>query len=126
VTTPVALRADVVGGLNLFRHPARARTRRRSTDRPLHWRWLRPSASCTRRAHLTVETVDEQLEHALTSRAVIEQAKGFSPNAIPWRAVLSAPPTSVAFMRLRGHVRTMRQPLPSVARAIIDGTLDIN
>jgi uncharacterized membrane protein YphA (DoxX/SURF4 family) len=72
----VALRGEVVGGLNLFRRepgPVPAADRRIA-------HFLATAAAVGilhRRAQRNAETVTEQLEHALTSRIVVEQAKGF-------------------------------------------------
>jgi GAF domain-containing protein len=115
---PVALRAEVVGGLNLFRH--RLGPLPAADQRLAH---LLATAAAIgilhRRTQLKVETVNEQLERALTSRIVVEQAKGF----LAARHTLDP---GAAFARLRGHARSTRQPLTTVARAVIDGSLDIS
>ncbi|MFD9791638.1 ANTAR domain-containing protein [Streptomyces sp. NPDC059070] len=59
-----------------------------------------------------------QLEHALASRIVIEQAKGVIA------AQLSATMDD-AFALLRAHARTHGRLLPEVAREVIDGKLAI-
>jgi GAF domain-containing protein len=61
--------------------------------------------------------VNEQLQHALTSRVVIEQAKG----VIFERAGIDMPE---AFNRLRAFARDNNLRLTDVAQAAIDGTLD--
>ncbi len=61
--------------------------------------------------------VNEQLQHALTSRVVIEQAKG----VIFERAGIDMPE---AFNRLRAFARENNLRLTDVAQAAIDGTLD--
>jgi GAF domain-containing protein len=115
---PVALRSEVVGGLNLFRlrpgplPPADQRIAQ----------FLSAAAAIGilhRRAQRSVETVREQLEHALTSRIVIEQAKGF----LAERHMLDV---GTAFARLRNHARSRSQSLTTVARAVIEGSLDIS
>jgi GAF domain-containing protein len=114
---PVALRAEVVGGLNLFRRqpgPLPA-----ADQRIAHF--LANAAAIGvlhRRALARVETVNEQLQRALTSRVLIEQAKGL----LAERHGLDL---DAAFKRLRGHARSSNQPLTSTARAVVDGLLDI-
>jgi AmiR/NasT family two-component response regulator len=68
------------------------------------------------RAALEAQVVNEQLNHALTSRVVIEQAKG----VVAERAGLDM---EQAFSRLRSHARNHNVRLVNVAQDIIDGTL---
>src|SRR6266704_4448933 len=63
------------------------------------------------------QRLNEQLSAALTSRVVIEQAKG----VIAERAGVDL---AEAFSRLRSHARNHNRRLTDVARAAIDGTLD--
>jgi GAF domain-containing protein len=67
----------------------------------------------------TTETqrVNEQLSRALTSRIIIEQAKG----VVFERAGVDM---SEAFARLRSYARSHNLHLTAVAQAAIDGTLD--
>jgi GAF domain-containing protein len=69
------------------------------------------------RASVEAQRLNEQLSGALTSRVVIEQAKG----VISERAGVSL---AEAFARLRGFARRRNLRLTDVARAAIDGTLD--
>ncbi|MBW3548986.1 MAG: GAF and ANTAR domain-containing protein [Actinobacteria bacterium] len=69
------------------------------------------------RATVEAQQVNEQLAHALTSRIVIEQAKG----VVFERAGVDM---SEAFSRLRGYARSHNLHLTDVARSAIDGTLD--
>ena len=69
------------------------------------------------RAITDSQRLNEQLSIALTSRVVIEQAKG----VISERAGLSM---NEAFSRLRGYARSHNLRLTDVAQAAIDGTLD--
>ncbi|WP_369377941.1 ANTAR domain-containing protein [Streptomyces sp. cg36] len=62
-------------------------------------------------------TLAAQLEQALTSRVVIEQAKGMLANR---RAV----PLDEAFDLLRRHARARQRPLRDVAREVIEGRAD--
>lgn len=59
-----------------------------------------------------------QLQHALDSRVVIEQAKGI----LAERHGLG---TAAAFERLRRHARNNGRKVHDVARAIVDGTLQV-
>jgi GAF domain-containing protein len=69
------------------------------------------------RANAAAQLLNEQLSAALTSRVVIEQAKG----VISERAGI---PLAEAFSRLRAHARNRNLRLTDVARAAVDGTLD--
>lgn len=115
---PVALRDEVVGGLGLFRrHPGPLPP----GDQRIA-QFLGTAAALGilhRRAQRSVETVREQLEHALRSRVVIEQAKGF----LAERHMLDV---GTAFNRLRHHARSRSESLSTVARAVIEGSLDIS
>ena len=69
------------------------------------------------RVSTEAQRVNEQLSGALTSRVVIEQAKG----VICERADVDL---AQAFSRLRAYARNSNRRLTDVARAAIDGTLD--
>ena len=69
------------------------------------------------RASAEAQRLNEQLSGALTSRVIIEQAKG----VISERAGVDL---AEAFARLRGYARNHNHRLTDVARAAIDGTLD--
>jgi GAF domain-containing protein len=69
------------------------------------------------RASAEAHRLNEQLSVALTSRVVIEQAKG----TISERAGIDL---AEAFSRLRAYARSHNLRLTDVARAAIDGTLD--
>jgi len=64
------------------------------------------------------ETAINQLQSALTSRIVIEQAKGIL--AERWQIT-----PGEAFNRLRRHARATRRRLPDLARAVIDGSVEL-
>ena len=68
--------------------------------------------------HRRQRTAISQLQNALTSRVLIEQAKGIL--AERWQV---AP--DEAFGELRRQARAGHRPLSEYARAIIDGTLDL-
>lgn len=69
------------------------------------------------RASIEAQRLNEQLSGALTSRVVIEQAKG----VISERAGVTL---AEAFSRLRTFARQRNLRLTDVARATIDGTVD--
>jgi GAF domain-containing protein len=64
------------------------------------------------------ERTREQLQEALESRVVIEQAKGMLANA-------NGIPIDEAFGRLRRHARNSRRPLREVATAVVESGLEI-
>ena len=69
------------------------------------------------RASAEAQRLNEQLSAALTSRVVIEQAKG----VISERAGVDL---AEAFSRLRAYARNDNLRLTDVAQAAVDGTLD--
>jgi GAF domain-containing protein len=62
-------------------------------------------------------TLAAQLETALASRVIIEQAKGIL--ATRWTV-----PLDDAFARLRRHARSHQRPLSDVAREVVEGRAD--
>jgi transcriptional regulator with GAF, ATPase, and Fis domain len=113
---PLRLRRQVVGALNLFTVERRALTDDHlavaqgmadiATISLLHERALRDQV-----------VLAEQLQTALHSRILIEQAKG----VLSARAVISV---GEAFTRMRTHARRTGEPLTTVAEAIVTGALD--
>ena len=111
---PMRLRDQVIGALNLFRavpgafDPADIRIGQALADVAtislLHERSMRHS-----------DTVNEQLQTALNSRVIIEQAKG----KLAERLGLDM---DQAFSVLRDHARTRNLRLSDVALAFIDGS----
>ena len=111
---PMRLRDQTIGALNLFRagagpfDPAGLRIGQALADVAtislLHERALRRS-----------ETLNEQLQTALNSRVIIEQAKG----KLAERLHLDM---DQAFTVLRNHARDRNRRLSEVARALIDGS----
>lgn len=65
------------------------------------------------------EVLTEQLQSALNSRVLVEQAKG----VLAERAGIGV---DEAFSLLRGHARRNHQKLTSVAAAVIDGVLPVH
>jgi GAF domain-containing protein len=111
---PMRLREQVIGALNLFRDapgafdPASVRIGQALADVAtiglLHERSMRRS-----------DTLNEQLQIALNSRVVIEQAKG----KLAERLGIDM---NQAFTLLRDQARSRNQRLSDVARAFIEGT----
>ncbi|MFI2242141.1 ANTAR domain-containing protein [Streptomyces chrestomyceticus] len=112
--TPVRLRGDTIGALYLFRRIPGSLS---PADRRLG-RALADATAISLRQQITLDqhrTVRAQLEQALTTRTVIEQAKGF----LTARRV-SDPDT--AFHRLRAHARHHHLRLADFCRDIVNGT----
>jgi transcriptional regulator with GAF, ATPase, and Fis domain len=111
---PMRLREQVIGTLNLFRavpgpfDPAAIRIGQALADVAtislLHERSMRHS-----------DTLNEQLQTALNSRVIIEQAKGKLAERL-------GTDMNQAFSLLRGFARARNLPLSDLARAFVDGT----
>jgi transcriptional regulator with GAF, ATPase, and Fis domain len=111
---PMRLRDQVIGALNLFRarpgpfDPADVRVGQALADVAtislLHERGMRRS-----------DTLNEQLQTALNSRVIIEQAKG----KLAERLHLDM---DQAFSLLRDHARSRNLRLSDLAQAVIDGS----
>src|SRR6202011_2222897 len=111
---PMRLREQVIGALNLFRAdpgtltPADMRVGQALADVAtislLHERSMRHS-----------DTLNEQLQTALNSRVIIEQAKGKLAERL-------GVDTDQAFSLLRDRARTSNRRLSDLARAFVDGT----
>jgi transcriptional regulator with GAF, ATPase, and Fis domain len=111
---PMRLRDQVIGALNLFRaapgafDPADIRVGQALADVAtislLHERGMRRS-----------DTLNEQLQTALNSRVIIEQAKG----KLAERLGLDM---NQAFSLLRAHARNRNLRMSDLAQAFIDGT----
>jgi hypothetical protein len=115
---PLRLRSEVIGTLNLFGarhqvldHEALSLAQGLAdvaTIGILHERAIRHS-----------ELLAEQLQSALTSRVVIEQAKGIL-------AEHSRLDMNVAFDRLRAYARNHNKRLSDLARDVVERRLDIS
>jgi len=70
-----------------------------------------------KRMERQLELVKEQLETALTTRIVIEQAKGYM-------AALTRTDPETAFLALRGYARNNNRRISDVARAVVSGAID--
>jgi GAF domain-containing protein len=115
---PLRLRDTVLGCLNLFMSEPLPL----SNDDIILVRALADVASIAIfQAHATREAAlrERQLQHALDSRIVIEQAKGMI-------AERGGVDMDDAFSRLRGYARSQHRRLSEVAGSLVTGTLDID
>lgn len=115
---PLRLRGEVIGALNLFR----ADRADLAADDIVAGQALADAATIAilqHRAVLEVQLVNAQLDHALSSRIVIEQAK----DVLAERAGLDV---ESAFAVMREHARNHNLKLVDVARGVIDGTLGVH
>jgi GAF domain-containing protein len=116
IALPLRLRDVILGALNLL---STTRTPMDEAD-IIVARAFADIAALSIMQHRTiteVQRLNEQLTAALTSRIVIEQAKG----VIAERAGIDL---AEAFSRLRAYSRNHNRRLTDVAQAAIDGTLD--
>jgi transcriptional regulator with GAF, ATPase, and Fis domain len=110
---PMRLRSQVIGALNLFR----AEPGELSVTALRNAQALVDVATIgllQERAIRHQEIVTEQLQTALNSRVVIEQAKGLVAERLGVNM-------EVAFAALRGYARTQNRKLGDVARMVIAG-----
>lgn len=112
---PMRLRGTVIGALNLF-HVEPAEVREADVEAGQAMADIATIAILQHRAALEAQLVNEQLNHALNTRIVIEQAKGM----VAERASLDM---EQAFSRLRNHARNHNLRLGDVAQQVIAGTL---
>jgi GAF domain-containing protein len=112
---PMRLRGMIIGALNLFRsgegtmEEADLLAAQALAD-------VATIAILQHRAASEAQVLNEQLNHALNSRIIIEQAKG----VVAERAGLDI---EHAFARLRGYARNNNLRLVDVAQRVLDGTL---
>jgi GAF domain-containing protein len=114
---PMRLRGSVIGALNLFSTESGAMPIA-DIEAAQAMADVATIAVLQHRAALEAQVVNDQLNHALNSRIVIEQAKGM----VAERQGLDM---TDAFATLRGHARSHNVQLVAVARAVIDGSLPI-
>jgi GAF domain-containing protein len=113
---PLKLHNHVVGALGLFGHDTGPLP---DGDLVLaeHLAAATTVALLHLRAQRSSQVIAEQLQHALNSRVIIEQAKGLL-------AERHRLPLDEAFALLRKHARSHGQRLITVARETIEGQLD--
>jgi GAF domain-containing protein len=115
---PMRLRGNIIGALNLFRidlgemNEADLEMAQAMAD-------VATITILQHRAALEAQDLNDQLNHALNSRVVIEQAKGM----VSEREQLDM---EQAFKMLRNHARSHNLRLMDVARDIIDGKLAVS
>ena len=112
---PMRLRGTVIGALNLFHvevgemSPADVAGAQALAD-------VAAIAILQNRASVEAQVLNQQLQHALNSRVVIEQAKGM----VAERSGLNI---ELAFTALRAYARNHNLRLVDVAESVIDGSL---
>jgi GAF domain-containing protein len=109
------LRGTVIGALNLF-HVEAGEMSTADIEGAQALADVATIAILQHRASLEAQVVNQQLQHALNSRIVIEQAKGM----VAERAGLNM---ELAFTALRTYARDHNLRLVDVAGSVIDGTL---
>lgn len=114
---PMRVRGETVGALNLFRSVS-GRLSERDVPLAQGMADIAAVALLQERAVRESHGVMAQLQGALSTRVVIEQAKG----VLAERAQIGV---DAAFARLRGHARDQNQRLSDVARQLIEGRLDL-
>jgi GAF domain-containing protein len=109
---PMRLRANTIGALNLFRTQP---TPLNDEDLRLGQAWadVATIGILQARAISRGDTLVEQLQGALNSRVLVEQAKGLLAD----RGKLDM---DTAFNRLRGYARAHNRPLKEVATEVIE------
>jgi GAF domain-containing protein len=112
---PMRLRGNVLGALNLFQvHDSGMR--QADIDAAQAMADVATIAILQHRATREAQVLNEQLNHALNSRIVIEQAKGMLAERLGLEI-------DQAFGRLRTYARNHNLHLVAVAHDILDGTL---
>jgi GAF domain-containing protein len=113
---PMRLRGSVIGALNLF-HLEPGGMRQEDIDAAQALADMATIAILHHRASIEAQVLNDQLNHALNSRIVIEQAKGMI-------AEREAVNMDQAFATLRNHARNHNLRLVIVAQDVITGALD--
>ncbi len=112
---PMRLRGTVIGALNLF-HIERGEMRQGDVDAAQAFADVATIAILQHRAAIEAQVLNEQLNHALNSRVVIEQAKGM----VAEREGLDM---EQSFATLRHYARDNNLRLVDVATDVIGGEL---
>jgi len=112
---PMRLRGTVIGVLNLF-HVESGEMRQVDVEAAQAFADVATIAILQHRAALEAQVINEQLQCALNSRIIIEQAKGM----VAEREGLDM---EQAFRTLRSHARNHNLRLVDVAAFVIDGSL---
>ena len=112
---PMRLRGQVIGAVNIFASNAATLTTP-EVDVGQALADVATVGLLQERSIREARLLNEQLQAALNSRIVIEQAKGM----LAERRLIEM---DVAFETLRGHARNTNQKLSDVAHALVAGTL---
>jgi GAF domain-containing protein len=112
---PMRLRGTIMGALNLF-HVEPGQMRQADVDAAQAFADVATIAILQHRAVQEAQAINEQLNHALNSRIVIEQAKGMVAERLQLDVQQS-------FDTLRAHARNHNLRLADLAAAVIDGTV---
>jgi GAF domain-containing protein len=114
---PLRVRQQTIGGLNLFGGRPGAVP---DTDLAIaqSFATVATIGILHTRARRSSDLLSEQLQNALNSRVIIEQAKGLL-------AERHQEGLTEAFARLRNHARGHGERLTTVAREVVGGTLDL-
>ncbi|HET7846601.1 MAG TPA: GAF and ANTAR domain-containing protein [Acidimicrobiia bacterium] len=113
---PMRLRGSIIGALNLF-HLEPGGMKQEDIDAAQALADMATIAILHHRASIEAQVLNDQLNHALNSRIVIEQAKGM----IAERERVNM---DEAFATLRNHARNHNLRLVIVAQDVITGALD--
>jgi GAF domain-containing protein len=112
---PMRLRGTVIGALNLF-HVEPGAMPSADVEAAQALADIATIAILQHRASLEAQVLNQQLQHALNSRIVVEQAKGM----VSERSGLNM---ELAFSALRTYARNHNLRLADVAASVIDGSL---
>ena len=112
---PMRLRGQVIGALNLF-HLEPGAMRPADVDAAQALADVATIAILQHRARLEAQLINDQLNQALNSRVIIEQAKGM----VAEREGIGV---EEAFARLRRYARNQNLLLSDVAESVVDGTM---
>jgi GAF domain-containing protein len=113
---PMRLRGHLIGALNLF-YDKPGGMKQADIDAAQALADVATIAILQHRAAIDAQVLNAQLNHALQSRVVIEQAKG----VIAERGGLDM---GQAFSTLRSYARTHNRLLADVARDVVEGKLN--
>jgi GAF domain-containing protein len=112
---PMRLRGTVIGALNLF-HVEAAEMHAADVEAAQALADVATIAILAHRASLEAQVLNQQLQYALNSRIIIEQAKGMVAERLGLNMEL-------AFRSLRTYARDHNLRLVDVAGSVIDGAL---
>lgn len=113
---PLRLRAEIIGAMNLF-HSGPGALPDEDLEVGQSLADVATIGILQERTIQRTETLSEQLQSALNSRVIIEQAKG----VLAEKGTLDM---DAAFGRLRGYARANNRRLSELARDVVDGKVD--